>query len=141
MAEQMNMDPTTPPADADLSDDKPGASGLQVLFTVLCDPDGTYHLIPGDEDEGTGAADQGVGMQAPAGMAGAAGGASEGLGDQSTGQTFDSMGALLKAILDLLKAHEASASGEGSEDDNFNAGYAGGGNASPPKQMMGGPNG
>lgn len=103
--------PAPMPEDAGAAD--PGAAGddgteeagdEDVLLTVCKEPDGTYSLIKGDEQDADGAD--------------AAGSATE----EGTGkQTFDSVGSLLKAILDVLKADQESGGGEGG--DQFQAGF------------------
>lgn len=118
------MSPAAGAADPGADD---SGGGQSVLLTVLDNGDGSYTLIEGDEND--------------AGAAAAAG-PEAGAGAEPQGQSFDSPGALLKGILDLLKAHEASASGEGTADDNFDAGYAGGSGASSglkPAAPMAGP--
>lgn len=121
----------TPPAAGDEAADQP-----TVLLTVMDNGDGTYTLIKGDEDadsdESPDDADAAAGA---AGTTPPATAAAPGA-DEDQGQTFDSPGALLKGILDLLKDHESEASGEGSDDDNFSAGFAGGSSASPAKPTM-----
>lgn len=90
------------------------------LLTVFKEADGTYSLVKGDDpDTGIddiGAADSGVDAGA---------GAVEGEDiDQPGRQTFDSPGALLKAILDILNEDEAAAGGEeGTADEQFEAGF------------------
>ncbi|MGC8534910.1 MAG: hypothetical protein ACP5QR_05180 [Rhizomicrobium sp.] len=104
------------------SDDDDGDEDGEVLLTVLKNSDGTYELIDGDED---GDDDDDAGQ----GAAGAAGGAADGAGSASggpEGQTFDSKGALLKGILDLLNEDED----QGGSD--FETGFAGGSSASGP---------
>ncbi len=130
MADPAMADPTAGAADAPSTDDDAQGtedSGQQVICTIMASADGGYTLIAGDEDEGGDeVSDAGAGMDAgasPMGGASAAG--------ASQGQQFDSVGALLKGVLDLLKAHEASASGEGSDSDNFAAGFSGGSSMSP----------
>lgn len=80
-----------------------------VLFTVCKEPDGTYRLIQGDEDDadaGGDATDDAVGTE-----------------DEDTGKVYDSPGALLKAILDILNEDGAAAGEEGSSEDQFQAGF------------------
>lgn len=113
-----------------------------VLLTVLDNGDGTYTLIQGDEDDdedegqdGAGSDDEADQSESGAGDEGAEGGNGE-EADKPEGQHFASLGALLKGIMDLVKDHEASNSGEGTDDDNFNAGFSGGSEASPPRPTM-----
>lgn len=112
--------------------------GSTVLLTVMVNKDGTYELIAGDEDEDEGADESGDDAEPGEDEGGEAGGGGEGEegGGQPEGQTFDSVGALLKGILDLVKNHEDMAGGEGSADSNFNAGFEGGAAASPPKMAQ-----
>ena len=110
--------------DQDTGAEQDGDEGGKVLLTVLDNGDGTYTLIHGDEDEG---GDEG----------GAEGsddqGAEEGDGDESgpERETFQSVGALMKGILDCVNEHESGA--KGSEQDNFQAGFDGGSDASEQK--------
>lgn len=123
-----------PPTD-DQGTDQP--AGPAVLLTVLDLGDGTYKLIEGDEDEDQDAGGDtagGGGSMAPGSDAAPIGGGDQG----SEGQTFDSVGALMKGILDVLQKSEAGA--DGSEDDNFDAGYSGASTGAPtmkqPPAMM-----
>lgn len=98
----------------------------EVVCTVMCNPDGTYTLISGDEPDqaAAGAAAQGGDMGEAADLEG------------PPGEQFDSVGSLLKGVLEIVKTYEANKSGEGSADDNFNAGYTGGSAASPMKPSL-----
>lgn len=124
-------DPASAPADGSAPADDSGA-GPTVLCTVLDNGDGTYTLVQGDEsDTGAGASappDAGA-MPAPGGDMGA-----PPAGPQ--GQSFDSVGALLKGILDLVKAAQDSGP-DGSAESNFSAGFDGGSAASPTKSGAG----
>ena len=103
-------------------------AGPTVLLTVMDNGDGTYKLIEGDEP------DEDEGDETAAGATGSAAGEDQGAGEgEEAGKDYDSPGALLKGILDILQEHESSAGGEGSSDDQFAAGYAGGSSASPSK--------
>lgn len=92
----------------DTGADEPGDEN--VLLTVCKEADGTYSLIKGDEQDADGAD--------TAGSADVAGSP-----EQSNKQTFDSVGSLLKGILDLLNEDKSSAGGPGDADDQFNAGF------------------
>lgn len=93
--------------DADAGDDH------QVLLTVCKEADGTYSLIQGDEEEADDAGAGGAEGASPAEDADAS----------ENKQNFDSIGALLKGVLDILKADASSEGGEGSADDQFQAGF------------------
>lgn len=103
-----------------------GPAEPTVLCTVLMNADGTFQLIKGDEPEG------GEGEQPAAGAG--EDGAGEAAEPAAKGEAYDSPGSLLKAILDILK--DAQSNGEGSADENFAAGYAGGSGASPARTPM-----
>ena len=93
-----------------------GDNNENVLFTVMAEPDGSFRLIQGDEDEddetggdtGSEAEDQGTGTT-----------------DEGQGKVYHTKGELLKAILDMLNEHETTASGAGSDEDNFQSGFTG----------------
>lgn len=102
--------PPAPAVDAD-------AGGSNVLLTVLKNDDGSYQLIEGDEGEGGEGGE--VAADPEAGAPGAA------------GQMFETGGELLKGIFDLLKADEA-----GGADEEFDAGFNGGSDASPAKKPL-----
>lgn len=85
-----------------------GAEGSEnVLLTVCKEADGTYSLIKGDEDE---AGEAGEGDDA-------------GAAAESNKQTFDSVGSLLKGILDVLNEDKQSAGAPGDADDQFQSGF------------------
>lgn len=107
------------PDQGDDSDDDAGSE--DVLLTVCKEADGTYSLIKGDEEDADGEDTAGSADQA-------------GSPEASNKQTFDSKGALLKGILDILNEDESS-TGAGGEDQ-FQAGFSGGsgGTAAPPAQ-------
>lgn len=110
-------DPADAPADTgDAGDagaedtEEPGEEN--VLFTVCKEPDGTYSLIKGDEQDASGMDAAGsADMENPA----------------TAKKTFDSPGALLKACLDILNEDEG---GEGGGDSQFQAGFD---ESAPPK--------
>lgn len=109
----------TPPVDEE------AAPQPDVVCTILCNPDGTYVLVQGDEPEAAdmSAPEEGEESAAPA---------------APPGQQFDSIGALLKGVLEIIKEHDANRSGEGTDEDNFTSGYSG----QPATQSrMGGPAG
>lgn len=137
----MPDDPNDVGADAPGTNDQ-GTEQSKVLLTVLDIGGGTYKLIKGDEDEGGSAGDDtgGAGDMAAASSMGAGSAAppDAGSSESDEGQTFDSVGQLLKGILDILQSHEAGA--DGSEDDNMAAGYSGADTGAPtmkqPPAMM-----
>lgn len=127
-------------ADAGAADT--GAEGGEtkptVLLTVMDNHDGTFTLHKGDEpDESAGDDDADAGEGAAAGgaeeggdedeAAGGAGSGAEGEAgegdEEDEGETFDGPGPLLKGILDIVKEAQESEGGEGSADDQFDAGY------------------
>lgn len=117
-----------PDAGADAGDDTTGATdagdddtGDTVLVTIAQGADGGYVVYAGDEpDDGDGASadDDAAAGGAGAGAAGAAAGG-------ESGQHVDSIGAALKAALDILNESASSAGAAGSSDDQFAAGYGG----------------
>lgn len=92
-----DADAGAPPADDEAGDEN-------VLFTVMLEADGTYSLVKGDEEDADGAD-----------TAGSAG--------PEDKQSFDSIGALLKGILDLLKESESSMGATGGSEDQFQSGF------------------
>jgi len=99
----------------------PEAQGT-VIASIVANTDGSFPLMQGDEPEsmhnGEEAAED-EGDMAPADDE-----AAEGEG-QVPSQTYDSVGELMRAVLELVRAHEESG-GKGSEQDQFNAGFGGG---------------
>ena len=88
-----------------------------VILTVLDMGDGTVQLVQGDEAEpGEAGGDAGMG-------AGAEGETGAGA---PQGTSYDSVGKLLKAIMDIVQPVMEGASGENSEASNFKAGFSGG---------------
>jgi hypothetical protein len=75
------------PAAGDDAAADPDADTGEVLLTVCKEADGTYSLIKGDEDE---PGEESAG------------------GENANEQTFDSKGALLKGILDMLNEDEGT---------------------------------
>ena len=113
-------------ADADADD--------QVVLTITKDGQGGYVVYPGDEPEGGGAGDTDDGSEddadamgaaggAPAPGGGAGGAAGGGNGASPQGIPADSVGAALKAAMDILQADASSAGAPGSADDQFAAGF------------------
>lgn len=115
-------DDAAPVDDTAVADDAApdDSGGPTVLCTIMDNGDGTFQLVQGDEPEaGDGGDDTAMSGEASEGMPPAAGGVAE----SPQGQSFDSPGPLLKAVLDLLKAAEEK-SGGGAEAQ-FQAGYSG----------------
>lgn len=86
-----------------------------VLCTILLNADSTFQLIKGDEEDG--GEEDGMSGEAAEGMPPAAGGVAA----RPAGESFDSPGPLLKAVLDMLK--EAEDRNGGSAQENFDAGF------------------
>ncbi len=84
--------------------------GEEVLMTICKEADGTYCLYKGDEPE-----EGEEGEEGAEGEGAVAGGENK--------QTFDSVGALLKGVLDVLNEDKESAGAPGSADDQFSAGF------------------
>lgn len=102
------MDPAMAPAEAE------GEGMPTVLCTVLMNPDGSLQLVEGDENEAIHGGEE---------MA-----EGEGEGAAQEGQTFDSVGPLLKAVLDIV---QTAMDGGESGADQMRAGYAGDEGAAP----------
>lgn len=127
------------------ADDEMGDEGADetVLVTITKAADGTGYVVyagdePEDDESGEGDDDT---ETAAAGETGDDTGAAPAAGaeptdeDESEGQHCDSLGAALKAAMDILKEDEEKEGGE-SGDDQFKAGFAGGSDASPPKPAL-----
>lgn len=100
------------PEDEDESDE----DGV-VIAIIKAKTDGSYVLIAGDEDEGE-EGGEGEDEESAAGD-----GTTAVEGEQPSEpeeQTFDSTGAVMKGVLELLKAHEAE---NGGEEAGFDEGY------------------
>lgn len=98
-----------------------GAEMPTVICTVLMNPDGTLQLVQGDENEAIHEGEEmAEGEMAPEG------------GDMTQqGESFDSVGPLLKAVLDMV---QTAMDGGESGADQMRAGYAGD-EAAPPAGM------
>ncbi len=101
----------------------------QVVVTICKDGQGGYTVYAGDEPEsGPGDADMSEDDTAAMGPAGAAP-APNGGAPTPQGIPADSMGAALKAAMDIMQS-DASASGGSNPEDQFSAGF--GSTAKPP---------
>lgn len=131
---------------ADTGDDmgQDEAADETVVCTITAKADGTYMVYAGDEpgeDEG----DEGAGedLAAAGSDEGGAGPTDEDQGEASggaapaeaapEGKPAKSIGEALKFAMEDLQTHESG--GEGSADDNFQAGFTGGSAASPARPM------
>ncbi len=94
----------------------------QVVVTICKDGQGGYTVYAGDEPEsGAGDADMSEDDTAAMGPAGAAP-APNGGAPTPQGIPADSMGAALKAAMDIMQS-DASASGGSNPEDNFSSGF------------------
>ena len=107
----MAATPATPAAAAPAADPDAdqGADDLSKGYVVelSCMPDGTYS-VSGPEPLSEEQSEESAGGDA-------------GSDADDQGQTFDSIGAALKGVLDIIKQNPMS----GNDQDQFNAGYAG----------------
>lgn len=114
-----------PSTDAPTDDDSSDA-GPTVLLTVMYDSSAhEFTLVEGDEDDDSGeSADAGSDDAAGAGE-GAEGAppAAGGVAAAPKGQTFDSPGPLMKAIMEMVKS--AQGNGDADADASFAEGYSG----------------
>jgi hypothetical protein len=109
-----------------------------VVCTITKNGDGSYTVFAGDEPESGGAGDTDDGSEddadalGPAGAAPAPGGAAAGgmgagggggNGATPQGIPADSVGAALKAALDILNADKSSEGAPGNADDQFAGGF------------------
>lgn len=126
-------------ADADPTAMSPDASGdsSETLVTICKNADGTYTVYAGDEPDASAdtGADDGESDDDDAAMDGqsAAPPMAPAGGDMSSGKQCSTIGAALKAALDILNEDKSSEGGEGSSEDQFQAGY--GGDQSPTPMM------
>lgn len=128
----MGGDPMAAPGgDADTDADD------QVVVTICSDGQGGYTVYAGDEPEGGGAGDSddmseddvdamGPAGAAPAPAPGGGGAPPPGGGNGATPQGIpaDSIGAALKAALDIMQGAASSAGAPGSADDQFASGFS-----------------
>lgn len=127
------MTPPAPDPGAMPPPDMGDAGGDTVVCTISKTADGGYMVFAGDEPEEGEAGDMSVDDAAAMGPAGdaPAGGA-----PSAQGQPADSIGAALKAALDILQSDASAGSAAGSPDQQFSAGF--GASKSPTPVGMGG---
>lgn len=102
--------PAMPPAaDPTASSPDDTGGGETVVVTITSKPDGTFMVYSGDESGG------GADMSDDDADAGASA--------APQGQPADSVGAALKAAMDILQANASSAGAPGNADDQFSAGF------------------
>jgi hypothetical protein len=111
----MGADPTMG-ADPSGGDD----SGGDVLVTICKNGDGSYTVYAGDEPD-AGSGDMSDDDTDAMGSAGAAPAPTT---PAPQGQPADSIGAALKAALDILTADKSSEGAPGNADDQLNAGFS-----------------
>lgn len=102
----MALAPTAaaPPVDEPAMGMEGEGGGPTVLCTILKNSDGTYMLVQGDEPEGMHGGEE-MGEGEPA---------------EPQGETYDSIGQLLKGVLDIV---QTDADGGESGADQMRAGY------------------
>jgi hypothetical protein len=141
----MAMAPAPPtaspmPPDGSATMDAGGAmDGTESVVVTICkEADGSYMVYPGDEPDDSGSTAGGADdmseddadAMGPAGaapgggdMGGGAAGAGGMVGGGSGGKAADSIGAALKAAMDILQSDQSG--GSGSANDQFAAGFNG----------------
>lgn len=106
----------------------PGAEtggGETVVVTICKNDDGSYTVYPGDEpDAGGGEVDMSEDDAGAMGDAGGGGAMDGGMAGGSQGQPADSVGAALKAAMDIMNADKGSEGAPGNADDQLAAGYS-----------------
>lgn len=122
-------------SDPDMSGEGAGDDDTaeRVLVTISKAADGTYTVYTGDEpddDEGSGADLSEDDMDAGAGAAPGAAEASD-----EEGQHCATIGAALKATLDILNNDASSEGAPGSAEDQFAAGYNGDQSPTPSSRL------
>ena len=120
----MGGDPSMGAAPSPGSDASTGGddSGSDVVVTITSNGDGTYTVYAGDEPD-AGSGDMSDDDTDAMGSAGAAP-APNGGAPAPQGQPADSIGAALKAAMDILQADASSQGAPGSADDQFAAGFS-----------------
>jgi hypothetical protein len=118
--------------DTDTGDSGDQGSDSDVLVTIARGSDGGYVVYSGDEPEEGGDDESAEGEAGGGAPAGGMGGAGAG-----GGQQVDSIGAALKAALDILNEDASSAGAPGSSQDQFQAGYSAPQAATPASQPGG----
>ncbi|MGD0109417.1 MAG: hypothetical protein ABSC06_36105 [Rhodopila sp.] len=101
-------------------------SGGDVVCTITKNGDGSYMVFAGDEpDSGDGGdmSDDDADASAPPGGGAGGGGAGGGMAAPQ-GTPADSIGAALKAALDILNADKSSEGAPGNADDQLAAGFS-----------------
>jgi hypothetical protein len=114
---------SAPGADQAMDDSSQDENQSQVLLTVLANPGGGYTLVQGDESEASEPAE---------GDDQDAAGADDQADASQKGQTYDSKGALLKGVLEMLNEHEAGPGG--TEQANFDQGFGASPSAKTPQK-------
>jgi hypothetical protein len=112
-----------PGADPTMGADTSGGDDSDVVVTITKGSDGTYTVYAGDEpDAGSGdMSDDDTDAMGAGGASPAPGG---GVAPPAQGQPADSIGAALKAAMDILQADASSAGAPGSADDQFASGFS-----------------
>jgi hypothetical protein len=99
----------TDTADQDTGDDEGGDDG-EVIATIMLLPDGKYRLIQGDEDDDEGR-EGGEGEEPAAGE-----GEGEGGEEEPNHEDFDSVGELMRGVLEIVRDAEEKTEGKSAQD-------------------------
>lgn len=124
--------PPAPGGMADPTADAGDDSG-QVIVTITKNDDGSYMVYAGDEPDAGSDTDTSADDADAMGAAGAApaGGAGMSSGGSAQGIPADSVGAALKAAMDILQADKSSEGAPGNAEDQFQSGFTSDKNPTP----------
>ena len=135
-ASSLTAPPGADPTEGGPTDTDAGDQSGDVLVTISSDGQGGYLVYAGDEPDSGGGADMSEDDADAMGAAGgsAVGGAAPptaGAGGGERGVPADSIGAALKAALDILQAAASSAGAPGDAESQFAGGFSADKNPTP----------